>query len=131
MGWQWFITLTFAEPANDYRATRAVKIWFAQVRKVYKPAAMVYVLEPHRYQEGAYHIHGLVKFGPMLLPAWRKVGELCWKWGFVRIYPVLNQNAAKYVTKYMFKHSEVEWDFLGDIDLLRHHVPVEKGQVVS
>jgi len=114
----WFVTLTFADTANDYRARRSVRYWFKKLHKIYNPSAMVYVVEKHPTNVDAHHIHGLVKFGENLFEPRRKTGNKLWRWGFAQIFPV-NGHAGRYVGKYIASKSVPDWDILGDLYLFR------------
>ena len=111
-----FVTLTFAEPARDYRATRAVKVWFRELHKRYKPCAAVYVVEPHPSNPEAHHIHVLVKYHALFIPRHKDIRAL-WRWGYSTVYDC-NGGAARYVGKYIASKTAPDWGILGDVALL-------------
>jgi len=111
-----FVTLTFAETACDYRATRAVQVWFTELHKCYNPCAAVYVVEPHPGNPEAHHIHALVKYQALFIPRHTEVRAL-WRWGYSRVYDC-NGGAARYVGKYIAQKTVPDWGILGDLSTL-------------
>lgn len=113
-----FVTLTFRDTANDYRATRAAETWFRDLHRQARPCACIYVVEPHPGRPEAHHIHALVKYERALwIPRTKDVVAL-WRWGYADVY-ICNGNAARYVSKYIARKDCPDWNVLGDLHVLR------------
>jgi len=117
-----FVTLTFAETANDYRADRSARVFFERFHRQFAPSSMIYAVEPHPGNPEAHHIHALLKYDPALIPPDYASVRKLWRWGYAWVVPA-NGKAGRYVGKYIAKEM-CQWDVLGDVGLWKFPKPL-------
>jgi hypothetical protein len=124
--WDWFVTLTFAEPVPSFRAYRL----FGQfVRDIEKAAGMRiawFMAFEYGRRGGRLHLHALMLNVAHLSRLWW-MDEWSRRAGYARILPFdRSRGAAYYCGKYVTKGSG-EWELVGLPGIIQPALPLVPG----
>jgi hypothetical protein len=110
--WEWFLTLTFREPQESFRAHRLFRRFAGQINRAAGNSVAWFMVFEYGSRLGRLHIHALMLNVAHLsrfhwMEEWNKVA------GYARILPFAQgKGAAFYCAKYVTK-SAAEWEIVG------------------
>jgi len=127
--WEWFCTLTFAEPnVHPERAAKCFRVWVATANRMAfghgwasRGEGVTWVRALEYQRRGTIHFHGLMSgVGGLrrltLMDRWKELA------GFARVGAVKDQERVrKYVAKYVVKEGDID---LGGPGLTRERGPL-------